>query len=106
MQPVLALSAKTSPLSLEMNRRPPTTTGCARAAVTPGSPNAHFSFRRGTSGALMPPLSAGTYRVFVTVPPQPFQFVPFVGSVIAGAGVVQRADSAIGAGDPNARPAR
>src|SRR5438046_10011187 len=106
MQPVFGLSAKTSPLSLDTKSRPPTTTGCARAAMTPGNPNAHFNFSRGTSGAVMPPLSAGTYRVFVTVPPQPFQLEPFVGSVIAGAAVVQRADSAIGAGDPNARPAR
>src|SRR5215831_15205722 len=106
MHPVFAFRAKTSPLSLEMNRRPPTTTGCARAAVTPGNPNAHFNFKRGTSGALMPPLSIGTYRVFVTVPPQPFQLAPFVGSDIDGAAVVQRADSAIGVGDPTARPAR
>src|SRR6266550_1368227 len=106
MQPVFGLSAKTSPLSLDTKSRPPATTGCARAAMTPGNPNAHFSFSRGTSGAVMPPLSAGTYRVLATVPPQPFQFVPFVGSVIAGMGVVQRADSAIGVGDPTARPVR
>src|SRR5215831_5983219 len=105
MQPVFGLSAKTSPLSLDTKSRPPTTTGCARAAMTPGNPNAHFSFRRGTSGAVMPPLSAGTYRVLVTVPPQPFQFVPLVGSDIAGAAVVQRAASGIGVGDPTARPA-
>src|SRR5436853_1633039 len=89
-----------------MNTRPETTTGCARAAVTPGRPKAHLSFSRGTRGAVMPPLSAGTYRVFVIVPPQPFQFDPFVGSDIAGAGVVHRAESAIGAADPSARPAR
>src|SRR3954466_4741551 len=106
MQPVFALSANTSPLSLEMNTRPPATTGCARAAVTPGRPNAHFNFNFGTSGALRPPLSAGTKRVLVTVPPQPFQLEPFVGSAIAGTGVVQRADSAIGACDPTGRPAR
>src|SRR4051794_23345413 len=106
MHPVFALSANTSPLSLEMNTRPPTVTGCDRAAVTPGRPNAHFSLSRGTSGAVMPPLSAGTYRVFVTVPPQPFQFDPFVGSDIGGAAVVQRADAAIGAGEPIGRPAR
>src|ERR1051325_7224822 len=106
MQPVFALSAKTSPLSLEMNTRPPATTGCARAAVTPGRPKAHFSFSFGTSGALRPPLSAGTKRVLVSVPPQPFQLEPRVGSVIGGTGVVQRADAAIGAGDPSARPAR
>src|SRR3954471_23343415 len=106
MQPVFSLRANTSPLSLEMNTRPATTTGCARAAVTPGRPNAHLSFSRGTSGAVMPPLSAGTNRVFVTVPPQPFQLDPFVGSDIAGAAVVQRAESAIGAAEPRARPAR
>src|SRR6185295_16784773 len=106
MHPVFALSANTSPLSLEMNTRPPATTGCARAAVTPGRPNAHFSFSRGTSGALSPPLSAGTKRVLVTVPPQPFQLEPLVGSDMAGTGVVQRADAAIGVGDPSARPAR
>src|ERR1043166_10284629 len=106
MQPVFALSENTSPLSLEMNTRPPTTTGCARAEVTPGRPKAHFNFSRGTSGAVMPPLSAGTYRGLVMVPPQPFQFEPFVGSDMAGGAVVQRADSAIGVGDPTARPAR
>src|SRR5205809_6496228 len=106
MQPVFAFSAKPSPLSLETKSRPPTTTGCARAPVTPGKPNAHFNFSRGTSGAVMPPLSAGTYRVFVTVPPQPFQFEPLVGSVIAGAAVVQRAASAIGVAEPTTRPAR
>src|SRR5713226_7636696 len=105
MQPVFGFSAKTSPLSLDTKSRPPTTTGCARAAMTPGNPNAHFNFSCGTSGAVMPPLSAGTYRVLVIVPPQPFQLAPFVGSVIAGAAVVQRAASAIGVGDPTARPA-
>src|ERR1044071_5000058 len=106
MHPVFALNANTSPPSVEMNTRPPTTTGCARADVTPGRPKAHFSFRRGTSGAVMPPLSAGTYRVFVTVPPQPFQLLPFAGSDIGGAADVQRAESAIGVGDPTGRPAR
>jgi hypothetical protein len=60
MQPVFGFSANTSPLSLEMNRRPPTTVGCARAEVTPGNPNAHLSVSRGTSGAVMPPFSPGT----------------------------------------------
>ena len=36
----------------------------------------------------------------------PFQPLPFEGSDIAGAAVVQRAASAIGAGDPTGRPAR
>src|ERR1043166_1286435 len=99
MQPVFALSENTSPLSLEMNTRPPTTTGCARAEVTPGRPKAHFNFSRGTSGAVMPPLSAGTYRVLVMVPPQPFQFEPLVGSDMAGGAVVQCADSVTGVAD-------
>src|SRR5215475_10912235 len=34
MHPLFALSEKTSPLSLEMKSRPPTTTGCARAEPT------------------------------------------------------------------------
>ena len=35
----------------------------------------------------MPPLSVGTYRVLFSVPPNPFQLDPFVGSDIAGTGV-------------------
>jgi hypothetical protein len=44
--------------------------------------------------------------VFVNVPPHPFQFPPFAGSEIGGAAVVHRAEAAMGAGDPTARPAR
>src|SRR5215510_11299463 len=105
VQPVFALSEKTSPLSLATNRRPPTTTGCARTEVTPGSPKAHLSVSRGTSGAVMPPLSDGTNRVFVSPPPQPFQLEPLAGSVIGGTGPVHRPTFEIGAGVPNARPA-
>ncbi len=106
MQPVFALIENTSPLSLATNKRPPTTVGCERAEVTPGSPNAHFSFSCGTSGAVRRPLSAGTYRVFVTVPPKPFQFAPLPGSAIGGAGDVQRPTFESGGAVPNARPAR
>ena len=54
MQPVFALSAKRSPLSLPTNMRSPRIAGCERAELTPGNPNAHFSFRRGIIGEVRP----------------------------------------------------
>jgi hypothetical protein len=59
VHPVLASSAKMSPLSLPTNIRWPTIAGCERAELTPGNPNAHFNFRRGIIGPLSPLLSAG-----------------------------------------------
>ena len=53
-QPVAALSAYTAPLCVPTNTRPPTIVGCASALSSPGKPNAHLSFRRGTSAAVSP----------------------------------------------------
>ena len=76
-----------------MNRRPPTTTGCARAAMTPGKPNAHFSFSRGTSGARDAALVGGDVsRVRDRAAPAVPVRASWSGSDIAGAAVVQRAD--------------
>ena len=47
--------AKRSPLSLPTNNRLPRIAGCERAELTPGNPNAHFNFKRGIIGAVMPP---------------------------------------------------
>src|SRR5882672_12879538 len=56
--------------------RPPATTGCVPPELAPGSPNAHFSFRRATSRALIPAASPGWNRAFVMPAPQPFQLGP------------------------------
>ena len=58
MQPVEASSAYTLPLWLPTKTRPPTTVGWASAATSPGKPNAHFSFRRGTCAAVSPAAAA------------------------------------------------
>ena len=71
------------PFSLATNRRPPATAGWARAARTPGNPNAHFNFSFGTSAAVNPPLLAGWNRAFATPAPQPFHDGPELGLDIA-----------------------
>src|SRR5262245_35698273 len=53
--------------------RPPATTGCVPPEVAPGSPNAHFNFRRGTSRAESLAASAAWKRAFARPAPQPFQ---------------------------------
>src|SRR5207249_1427518 len=76
---VFASRPYTVPVSLARKSRPPTTAGCARAASTPGMPNAHFNFNFGISAALRPPLSAGWNRAFPTPAPHPFHDGPVLG---------------------------
>ncbi len=73
VQPVLASSAKMSPLSPPTNTRLPSTAGCDRAESDAGNPNAHFNFiarhhRRGDA-------AGGARRVarWCAPAPQPFQ---------------------------------
>src|SRR3981081_1259603 len=56
--------------------RPPATTGCVPPELAPGSPNAHFSFRRATSRALIAAASRDWNRAFAIPAPQPFQLGP------------------------------
>src|SRR6266436_9559768 len=78
--------------------RPPATTGCVPPELAPGSPNAHFSFRRETSRALIAAASPGWKRALVSPAPQPFQLGP-VSAARNGAGVVpQNADAGTIAG--------
>src|SRR6266550_8542241 len=56
--------------------RPPATTGCVPPELAPGSPNAHFSFRPGTSRAVIPAASPDWKRVLVIAAHQPFQLGP------------------------------
>ena len=90
------------PFSLATNRRPPATAGCARAARTPGNPNAHFNFSFGTSAAVNPPLLAGWNRAFATPAPQPFHDGPELGLDIAGADAHRPVDASDA--PPTARP--
>src|SRR4029453_9028000 len=62
--------ACTSPVSLAMKSRLPTSAGCARADVTLAKPKAHFSFSFGRSLAPRPPSLAN--RVLLGPLPQPF----------------------------------
>src|SRR5260370_41633554 len=72
------------------------TTGCVPPELAPGNPNAHFSFRRGTSSAVIPAASAGWKRVFVIVAPQPFQAGPVSELRIDPTALSQNADLGIG----------
>src|SRR5581483_1915241 len=58
MQPVAASSAYTVPAGLPTNTRPFATDACAFESSEAGNPNAHFTFSRGTSAALIPAFSA------------------------------------------------
>src|SRR5579872_6202021 len=49
-----------------------------------GKPNAHLSFRCGTSAAVSPAAVAGWNRVLSTLLPQPFHCGPVEGSLIGG----------------------
>jgi hypothetical protein len=106
VQPVVASSAKTSPLSLATKTREPTMTGCERAELTPGKPNAHFSFSRGTIAALKPPLAIDCERVFSGLPPHPFHPVRSDAAVSGRGAAVQRPTVDAGAAAPTGRPAR
>src|SRR5215831_8869784 len=63
-----------------MKARLPATVTCEPDADTPGKPNAHFSFRRGTAAGDSPAAAAGTNRVLRASPPKPFQAAPASGS--------------------------
>jgi len=93
-----------SPLSLPTNTRPPRTAGCERAELTPANPNAHFSFMRGSIGAVTPPVAAGEYRVLPAPAPHPFQPLRRSAAVSAFGAAVQRPTVGNGAAVPTARP--
>src|SRR6185436_17079282 len=95
-----------SPLSLPTNTRLPSTAGCERAELTPAKPNAHFSFIRGSIGAVTPPVAAGEYRLLATPAPHPFQPVRRSAAVSAFGVAVQRPTVGSGAAVPTARPVR
>ena len=76
-QPVFGSRACTSPVSLAMKSRLPTSAGCARADVTLAKPKAHFSFSFGRSLALMPPSLVN--RVLLRPLPHPFHSPLLVG---------------------------
>src|SRR5438874_429138 len=79
MQPVAALSAYTLPLWLPTYTRPPAIVGCASAPTSPGKPNAHFSFRRGTWAAVNPANAPSWRRVLDVFALQPFHRGPVSG---------------------------
>src|SRR6266403_427220 len=108
MLPARASSANRSPSASPTLTRPPTTTGCVPPELAPGNPNAHFSFRRGTSSTVIPAALAGWKRVFVIVAPQPFQADPDSESRIDPTVLSQNADSGIGfrGSPPNCLPER
>ena len=70
---------RTFPLWLPTNTRPPTTVGCASAARSPGKPNAHLSFRRGTCAAVNPAAVPSCSRVLKVLTAQPFHAGPASG---------------------------
>src|SRR6185295_15213523 len=79
MQPVVASSEYTKPLSPPMNTRPEATVGCPLADSPDGYPNAHFSFNRGTCAAVSLALPDGWNRVFPESAPHPFHAGPLAG---------------------------
>jgi hypothetical protein len=44
--------------------------------MSPGKPNAHLSFKRGTAAAVNPAVAVSWYREFAVVALQPFQAGP------------------------------
>ena len=79
-QPVAALSEYTMPPALPTNTRPPAIVDCAFDCRSLGNPNAHLSFRRGTSAAVRPAIAASWKRVLLVVTPHPFHLGPDEGS--------------------------
>ena len=79
-QPVAALSEYTMPPALPTNTRPPAIVDCAFDCRSLGKPNAHLSFRRGTSAAVRPAIAASWKRVLLVVTPHPFHRGPVEGS--------------------------
>src|SRR5881394_1510588 len=68
------------PPALPTNTRPPAIVDWAFACRSPGKPNAHLSFKRGTSAAESPAIGASWKRVLLVVTPQPFHLGPEDGS--------------------------
>src|SRR6185503_9407805 len=68
------------PPALPTNTRPPAIVDCAFDWRSPGKPNAHLSFSRGTSAAVSPAIAASWNRTLLVVTPQPFHFGPDDGS--------------------------
>src|SRR6185437_6435299 len=77
------------PLRLPTYARLPATVTCEPDADTPGNPNAHFSFSRGTAVGDSPAAAAGWKRVLKMLPLKPFH-AGARGS--SGVGVAQNAD--------------
>src|SRR5439155_16960648 len=71
--PDFASSAYSDPSAAPTKTLPSTTEGTPKAVVTPGNPNAHFSFSFGTVWPVSPALCAAWNRVLAGSA-QPFQF--------------------------------
>src|SRR4249920_3201468 len=68
------------PPALPTNTRPPAMVDWAFDCRSLGNPNAHLSFKRGTSAAVRPAIAVSWKRVLLVVTPHPFHLGPDEGS--------------------------